>query len=609
MHSLPDVLIPPYGGHLVDLFCSDDERAELQRTGATLPRLILSPRLLCDFELLATGAFSPLDRFMGEADYRRVCADMRLADGRVFPIPITLPIPEPLHGAAASAIGERLALSDPSGRVLAVMDVEEVYIRNWAEEARQVYGTTDTAHPVIAEMYRWGDTLVSGPMKVLAPLWHYDFEDLRLSPAQVRQRLSLLRRPRVVAFNTRNPLHRVHEGLTKRAMQVYDASLLLHPVVGITRADDLAPSIRVRTYRHLVTHYYPQRTTVLAVLPLAMRMAGPREAVWHAIIRRNFGASHFIVGRDHAGPGVDSTGKPFYAPYEARALAEQLAPEIGVDIVGFPEFVYVPDEDAFRPEDDVHRQTRRVTVSGSMVRRALGRGRALPSWLTRPEIAAELYQARTRTPGFCVWLTGLSGSGKTTVAGLLSARLQECGRQVTLLDGDAIRATVSGDLGFTRRERDENVRRTALIASEIVRHHGVVVVASLSPYTAARDEARHMIGASSFVLVYLNTPLEECRRRDPKGLYARAAAGLLQGLTGIDSSFEPPANASLTLSTQMWSAADTVQAIVCELQRRHLIGDGGDISNEFRRRRSVSRELPEAASPVLSVSPTRCSTS
>jgi sulfate adenylyltransferase len=380
-------LIEPYGGQLIDLFAPAADAAATARRVAGLPRLPLSIRTQHDLELLATGAFSPLQTFMGEADYRAVCEQMRLADGRVFPLPVTLPVPD----GAPVRLGQQLALCDLQDEPLAILDVDEIFARDWAEEAGHIYGAADIAHPVIAEMPTWGSRLVSGRLTAIRLPRHSRDHDLRLTPAQTRARLARLNRSAVVAFNTRNPLHRVHEELTKRAMRSANASLLLHPVVGLTRPGDVDQVTRIRIYRRLVERYYDPGSTLLAVLPLAMRMAGPREAVFHAIIRRNFGASHFIVGRDHAGPGRNSEGEPFFSPFASRELANRLAPEIGVEILGFPEFVYVPGTDSYAPENEVPPGTPTISVSGSRVRMEfLAQGKLLPPWLTRPEAASEL---------------------------------------------------------------------------------------------------------------------------------------------------------------------------------------------------------------------------
>jgi sulfate adenylyltransferase len=542
-------LIAPYGGALVDLRVTDPEqRAAWLGRAHGLPSLRLSPRSLCDLELLATGAFSPVDRFMGEADYRRVCAEMRLAGGALFPMPITLPVPEDAPGRP----GEWVALRGPKNDILAVMQVAERYRRDRTDEARQVFGTTDTAHPLVAEMAAWGPCCLSGPLVVLALPGHYSFAGLRRTPAEVRAALAAMGRPNVVAFQTRNPIHRAHEELTKRAMRAVDGSLLIHPVVGMTKPGDVDYYTRVRCYRALVAHHYDPRRTLLSLLPLAMRMGGPREAVWHAIIRRNFGASHFIVGRDHAGPGKDSTGVPFYGPYDAQDLLARHAKEIGVQPVPFQEMVYLPDEGRYE-EAGRAAGRRTLAISGTQVRDDyLAKGRALPAWFTRPEVAAILADVSVprHKQGVCIWLTGLSGAGKSTIAEILAVYLMERGRQVTVLDGDVVRTHLSKGLGFSKEDRDANILRIGFVASEIVRHGGAAICAAISPYEATRNQVRALFGdADQFVLAYADAPVAVCEARDTKGMYAQARRGEIAGFTGVDDPYEPPAHADVICHT------------------------------------------------------------
>jgi sulfate adenylyltransferase len=355
-----------------------------------------------------------------------------------------------------------------------------------------------------------------------------------------------------VAFQTRNPLHRIHEELTKRATAEIDGALLLHPVVGLTKHGDVDHYTRVRTYKALAERYYDPTRVLLALLPLAMRMAGPREALWHALIRRNFGANHLIIGRDHASPGNDSAGKPFYGPYDAQELVESFSAELGVGVIPFQELVYIPDEERYEQVSKVPASTRTDSISGTQVREEyLHKGRKLPHWFTRPEVAeilAETYPPRHQQ-GVCIWFTGLSGSGKSTTAEVLTVLLLESGRHVTVLDGDVVRTHLSQGLGFDKNDRDINVRRIGFVASEIVRHGGVVICAAVSPYSATRNECRNMMGSDHFVEVFVDTPLAVCEARDTKGLYAKARRGDLKGFTGIDDVYEPPIDTEITLDT------------------------------------------------------------
>jgi sulfate adenylyltransferase len=567
------LLISPYGGRLVDLLAQDDERDELLARAAELPALQLSPRSLCDLELLATGAFSPLDRFMKEADYLRVLEEMRLSDGTLFPIPLTLTTSD----LAGIRVGAEIALRSQTNERLALMRVEEIFEWDAAREARQVYGTTDARHPLVAEMSAWGRYCLSGPLKVLGLPRHYDFPDLRRTPAEVRAALSALGHERVVAFQTRNPMHRVHEELTKRAAEEAGGALLLHPVVGLTRPGDVDYYTRVRTYRVLAEKYYDPARTLLSLLPLAMRMAGPKEALWHAIIRRNYGASCLIVGRDHASPGTDSQGKPFYGPYEAQELLAQYAPEIGVRVLSYNEFVCLPDEDRYEESSRVPPGKRTLSISGTEVRDGyLSSGKQLPDWFTRPEVAQILSKAfppRDRQ-GFCIWFTGLPSAGKSTIADILSVMLLEYGRSVTLLDGDVVRTHLSRGLGFSREDRDTNILRIGFVASEIVRHHGAVICAAVSPYHTTRNRVRSMVGTDRFILVYVDTPVEVCERRDLKGFYARARAGEIRGFTGVDDPYEAPVSPEIILHTTASTPEESARQVVQYLiEKSYLPGD------------------------------------
>lgn len=565
-------LITPYGGRLVDLRVDPEQFDELRAYANTLPSIQLSSRAACDLELLAVGGFSPLDRFMGSEDFQRVLDEMRLADGHIFPIPVTLPV----DADAPIALDKDIALRDSHNEILAVMTVEEIYRWDRVEVADKVYRTRDARHPLVAEMDRWGPLNISGRLRVIQTPRHVDFQELRLDPAQVRARLAELGRTNIVAFQTRNPLHRVHEELTKRAAQQINGTLLLHPTVGMTKPGDVDHYTRVRTYRALAERYYDPGHVLLALLPLAMRVAGPREALWHALIRRNYGANHLIVGRDHAGPGKDSQGKPFYGPYEAQELVAEYADELGVRPMGFRELVYLVEDDRYEEITRVPNGKQTARLSGTQVREEfLDIGRRLPEWFTRPEVAeilAETYPPRHRQ-GVCIWFTGLSGSGKSTTAEILTSLLLERGRQVTVLDGDVVRTHLSQGLGFSKEDRDINVRRIGYVASEIARHGGVVICAAVSPYRATRDDVRNMVGDGRFIEVFVDTPLEVCESRDVKGMYAKARRGEIKDFTGIDDPYEPPLNPEITLTTVDTDPMTNARRIIAYLEERGFVRD------------------------------------
>lgn len=563
-------LITPYGGALIDLVTPQHEREALKAHASQLPSLQVSDRVVCDLEMLAVGAFSPLDRFMGQADYQRVLDEMRLANDYLFPIPVTLPV----NPGSEIKLDQDIALRNDKNELLAVMTIEEIYPWELDEVAMKVFGSTDLRHPLVAEMHRWGKLNISGRLQMLNLPKHYDFVDLRLTPMQTRARLAQFGHPNVVAFQTRNPLHRVHEELTKRAAQEVDGTLLLHPVVGLTKPGDVDHFTRVRTYKALANSYYDPDRILLSLLPLAMRMAGPREAVWHAVIRRNYGANHLIVGRDHAGPGKDSKGNPFYGPYDAQELVAQYAEELGVGMVPFRQLVYLPDEDRYEEVSRIPQATRTADISGTQVREEyLNNGKKLPEWFTRPEVAdilAETYPPRHKQ-GVCIWFTGLSGAGKSTTAEVLTQLLLEHGRQVSVLDGDVVRTHLSRGLGFSKEDRDINIRRIGYVAGELVRHGGTVVCAAVSPYRATRNDVRAMVGSDHFVEVFVDTPIEVCEQRDVKGMYAKARRGEIKGFTGIDDPYEAPEHPEITLDTVANTPEQNAHVIVNYLIDRGLI--------------------------------------
>lgn len=544
---------PPHGGEPEDLYLDEAGAADARRRARDVPSWTLTPRQFCDLELLLNGAFSPLDGFMGPAEYEGVLRDMRLPGGALWPIPVTLDVSEPF--AAGLETGDTVALRDPEGLLVAMLEAGERWRPDKTEEARAVYGSDDDTHPGVAYLLHTAHPVyVGGRVYGVAPPTHYDYRALRHSPAELRALFRKLGWHRVVAFQTRNPLHRAHVELTFRAARENEANLLLHPVIGSTRPGDVDRFTRVRCYEQVLRHY-PEQTTALSLLNLAMRMAGPREALWHAIVRKNHGCTHFIVGRDHAAPGADRNGRPFYGPYDAQQLMTEHERELGIAMVPFQEVVYVENRARFLPVDETGAGDRTLGVSGSELRRRLELGLDIPEWFTFPEVAAEL--RRTFPPrheqGFTVFFTGLSGAGKSTLAHALMAMLLERGgRKVTLLDGDVVRQHLSSELGFSHEHRDLNIRRIGFVAAEITRNGGIAICAPIAPYAAVRREVREMVRAAGggFLEVYVSTPLEVCEARDRKGLYAKARAGLIADFTGIDDPYEAPESPELDLDTR-----------------------------------------------------------
>jgi sulfate adenylyltransferase len=569
-------LIEPFGGKLVNLMVEPDEYKAVEERANTLPSIQLSQRSTCDLEIMATGGFSPVRQFMGREDFESVIDTARLADSQLFPIPITLPVVE----AEVLHLDAEIALRDSRNRILGIMHIAEIYEWDRLRTAKAVFGTDDVRHPLVAEMERWGEVHIAGSLRVLDIPRHHDFTELRLTPAKVREQLSAKGRVNVIAFQTRNPLHRAHEEMVERAVQQLDGVALLHPVVGMTKPGDVDHYTRVRTYKALAANHFDPNRILLAVVPLAMRFAGPREAVWHAIIRRNYGANHLVIGRHHASPGLDSGGQPFYEPRAAQAMTEEHSAELGVGLISYDEMVYLPDQDRFELRSEVSPAAEVVSMSGSRLREDyLNTGEEIPAWYLRKEVTEILRDAYPprHKQGVCIWFTGLSGAGKSTTAEIVTELLLERGRQMTLLDGDVVRTHLSKGLGFSKADRDANIRRIGFVAAEIVRHGGVAVCAAVSPYRATRNDVRNMVGSDRFIEVFVDTPLEECERRDAKGMYAKARRGEITGFTGIDDPYEAPLNAEIVLDTIKRTAIDNAALVIEVLSTRGFLRhDEGD---------------------------------
>ncbi len=559
-----------------ELYVSPVAAEKLKREAADLPSWDLTPRQLCDLELLMNGGFHPLKGFMGQADYDGVVADMRLADGALWPMPVTLDVSAAF--AATVEPGQDIALRDPEGVILAVMSVTDRWSPDKALEAASVHGADDPAHPAVRYLREQaGPVNLGGPVTGIQPPIHYDFRARRDTPNELRAYFRKLGWRKVVAFQTRNPLHRAHQELTFRAAREVQANLLIHPVVGLTKPGDVDHFTRVRCYE-AVLDKYPAQTTHLSLLNLAMRMAGPREAVWHGIIRRNHGCTHMIVGRDHAGPGKNSAGEDFYGPYAAQELFRTHQDEIGIQMVDFQQMVYVQEKAQYYPVNEVPEGSSVLDISGTELRRRLREGLDIPEWFSFPEVVAELrrrYPPRSQQ-GFTVFFTGLSGSGKSTIANALMVKLMEMGgRPVTLLDGDVVRKHLSSELGFSKEHRDVNIRRIGYVASEITKNGGIALCAPIAPYTATRRTVREMVEAyGAFVEVHVATSLEECEKRDRKGLYKLAREGKIKEFTGISDPYEEPEAPELRVHTEGADVDFCGQQVLLKLESLGLIAAG-----------------------------------
>ncbi|KAH8171616.1 ATP-sulfurylase domain-containing protein [Sarocladium implicatum] len=567
----------PHGGVLKDLFSRDRARRdELLAESENLPALVLSERHLCDLELILNGGFSPLEGFMTQKDYEGVVADNRLASGVLFSMPITLDVDQAQIDSLGIKAGARITLRDSrDDRHLAILTVEDVYRPDKVKEAVDVFGSDDDTHPGVKHLFSIAkEFYVGGKLEAINRLEHYDFLDLRFTPSELRSHFDKLGWQKVVAFQTRNPMHRAHRELTVRAARSQQANVLIHPVVGLTKPGDIDHFTRVRVYKALLPRY-PNGMAALALLPLAMRMGGPREALWHAIIRKNHGATHFIVGRDHAGPGKNKNGKDHYGPYDAQYLVQKYQEELGIQMVEFQEMIYIPGKDEYMPANEIPEGTQTMNISGTELRNRLKTGKEIPEWFSYPEVVKVLREQNPlpREKGFTVFMTGFQNSGKDQVARALQTTLnQGGGRPVSMLLGETVRSELSTELGFSRQDRDRNISRIAFVASELTKAGAAVIAAPIAPFEDARQQARELVEKSGpFFLVHVATPLEYCEKTDRKGIYAAARKGEVKGFTGVDDPYEVPAKADLTVDLTKSNVRSIVHEIILMLESRGLL--------------------------------------
>ena len=544
-------IITPHGEKLCNLIQDEKYLNKFNKDILQLKSWTLSDRQLCDIEMILNGGFSPLDGFMNRKDYNSVCEKMRLENNLLWPIPITLDINDELVDTLE--INEEIALRDKEGFVIAILTIDDIWTPDKEKEAQQIYQTTDIFHPGVNTLLNeTHSTYVGGRLKGIQYPKHYDYPNLRHTPQQLRESFDNWGWNNIIAFQTRNPMHRAHIELTKRALNEKNAKLLIHPVVGLTKPGDVNHYTRVRCYKHIMNKY-PENMAALSLLPLAMRMAGPKEALWHAIIRKNYGCNYFIVGRDHASPGLNKDNTPFYGPYDAQEMLNTNANELGIQMIPFKQLVYVKEKRSFIGVDEVPKDSTALTVSGTELRKLLDDGKEIPEWFSYPEVISELQKQRPSLSnrGFTIFFTGLSGSGKSTLAnGLLVKLLEEGRRPVSLLDGDIVRTHLSSELGFSKEHRSLNVRRIGFVASEITKNGGIAICAPIAPYRLDRQFNRDMIDPlGGYIEIHVNTPLEVCEQRDAKGLYAKARKGLLKQFTGIDDPYEKPQNAEIVINS------------------------------------------------------------
>ncbi|KAF9968610.1 Sulfate adenylyltransferase [Actinomortierella ambigua] len=569
----------PHGGILKDLVARDAPiRPQLQAEAAGLPSITLTDRQLCDLELIISGGFSPLEGFLNQADYNRVVEELRLADGTLWAIPINLDVSQEDIDSLGLKPSVRVTLRDPrNDDAIAILTIEDIYKPDKVKEATLVFGADDQAHPAVKYLHQsTHDFYVGGKVQAIQAPVHYDYVAYRNTPAQIRSFFEKLNWSRVVAFQTRNPMHRAHRELTVRAARSQQANVLINPVVGLTKPGDIDHFTRVRVYEAIIKRY-PTGMAALSLLPLAMRMGGPREAVWHAIIRKNHGCTHFIIGRDHAGPGKNSQGKDFYGPYDAQYLVEKYKDELHIQVVPFQAVTYLPDSDEYVPSDEVPAGARTLDISGTELRRRLRTGAHIPEWFSYPEVVALLRQSHPPRvkQGFTIFLTGYHASKKEAIARALQLSLnQQGGRSISLLLGETIRGKLSSELGFSKRERDINIGRLGFVAAELTRAGAGVIVAPIAPYEEARQLARQEVEkAGGFFLVHVATPLEQCIAWDRDGVYERAKKGEIKGFTGIDDPYEVPKKAELTVDPSQESVSQIVRRIILILDKEGYFGD------------------------------------
>ena len=562
-------LIEPHGGELCNLYVSEERKKELKSLLINYESWTITDRQICDLELILNGGFSPLKGFLNRKDYDSVLKNMRLADGSLWPIPITLDITNEISEKLSQ--GDKLVLRDLEGFPLAVLHIEDIWKPDLKAEAKSVFGTVDETHPGVNYLLNFTNPVyVSGTLEGMTSPKHYDYQGLRDTPSELREQFTKRGWENIVAFQTRNPMHRAHVELTMRASKEIGANVLIHPVVGLTKPGDVDHYTRVRCYEKVLSKY-PTGTALLSLLPLAMRMGGPREALWHAIIRKNYGCNFLIVGRDHAGPGNDKEGNPFYGPYDAQELLVKYEDELGIKMVPFKLMVWVEDRAEYRPINEISKDTKTLNISGTELRRRLDKGLEIPEWFSYPEVVEELRE--TRPPlnkrGFTIFFTGLSGSGKSTLANGLMVKFLEDGRRpVTLLDGDVVRTHLSSELGFTKEHRSINVQRIGYVASEITKNFGIAVCAPIAPYKADREAVRKMISHfGGYIEVFVSTSLEVCERRDVKGLYAKARQGLVKEFTGISDPYEAPENAEIVINSEGTDPEILVQEILLKVEQ------------------------------------------
>jgi len=567
-------MINPHGNTLVTFHLSKGDLQEYSELSNTIASLTLTLKQQCDLEMISNGAFSPLLTFNNQKDYEEVLLNNKLLNGAIWPIPIVLDVPDKFLKALDK--NEHISLRNAEGFLLAILKVKEFWSPNKKDEANSVFKTIDQNHPGVDYLFNHTNSnYISGELVPIQSNKYFDFTHLRKSPQEVRDLFRSNHWKDVIAFQTRNPMHRAHFELTRLAMEQHNAKLLMHPVVGISKPGDIDHFTRVKCYQHIIK-YYPEDSVELSLINLAMRMAGPKEALWHAIIRKNYGCNHIIIGRDHAGPGVDAEGKPYYQPYDAQELISQYQEELEIKMIPFQEMVFAKNKKTYLPLDEIKEDEQIERLSGTQFKELLKQRIEIPSWYSFPEVIHELRRRypKLHNQGLTVFFTGLSGAGKSTLANALMYKLMEMeDRPITLLDGDIVRQHLSSELGFSKEDRDIHVKRIGYVASEITKHGGVAICAPIAPYSNTRRIVRNMIDdVGSFIEIHVSTPLSVCEERDVKGLYKRARAGKILEFTGVSDPYEEPQNPEITIDTSDITVEESSEIILDKLLSMRLLG-------------------------------------
>ena len=567
-------MLEPHGKTLVSFHLSADELSEYSELSNKTASLTLSLKQQCDLEMIANGAFSPLSTFNNQKDYEEILLNNRLSNGLVWPIPIVLDVPDQFLKSLDK--NEYISLRNAEGFLLAILKVNEFWAPDKKEEANSVFKSNDPNHPGVDYLFNHtNNNYISGELVPIQSNKYFDFTHLRKSPQEVRDFFRLNNWKDVIAFQTRNPMHRAHYELTKLAMDEHNSKLLIHPVIGMSKPGDIDHFTRVKCYQHIIK-YYPENSVELSLINLAMRMAGPKEALWHAIIRKNYGCNRIIIGRDHAGPGVNAEGKPYYQPYDAQELIAQYQEELEIKMVPFKEMVFAKNKKTYLPLDKIEQDDPIEKLSGTQFKELLQQRTEIPTWYSFPEVIHELRKRfpKLHNQGLTVFFTGLSGAGKSTLANAIMYKLMETeDRPITLLDGDIVRQHLSSELGFSKEDRDIHVKRIGYVASEITKHGGVAICAPIAPYSNTRKVVRNMIDeVGSFVEIHVATPLSVCEERDTKGLYKQARAGKILDFTGVSDPYEEPENPEITVDTSDITVEESSALILDKLRSLKLLG-------------------------------------